>query len=508
MSLNWIRIACVACCLGLTQVACALEFNSWREYQSDHFVLYSDRSVREANALLEDFERYRQAALTIVGAKEESHRERTHIYLFKEKNDYRLVQPDESIAGYYRNTLQGARMVVGAEAKLADLGLVLFHEYAHHITRTGSKIQYPLWYEEGFADLLASAKMDESGVTFGASHPWREATIQDRQFLSLSELLTPAKNKDGQYWDRYYASAWLFVHFLQMQYTRDNPLRADQLRRYLVALHYGADAVEVFPQYFSMPIEEMDKLLLQYAQRSRWKGYRVSSPEIQRHHESRTLEHNELTFLLGDLAFRSGQAESALEILQYANASDASVAPALSLRSVLEAHKGNLAVAQHYMGMAVQMAPENSVVLTNAAHLYWDWSQVVQGDSASEQIEKVMQYAQTVLQKDVDNLEAGYFLARSLGQAGQRDDAIAVMQALYRYRPTDIQLNMDLGSALLQTGKTDLAHFYLTNVVAWDHSLSRRAKAREMLATINELRQQAPVTLSKLPAHLRSAHDH
>ncbi len=482
----WMRIGLAALLLLTLANAHSADLFDWREYRSDHFLLYSDRNPKDAKTVLRDFERFRLAALTVLGLPDTAESEHTQIYLFKNAEHYRLIQPDMSIAGFYRDTMQGPRMVVGAEANLADISLVLFHEYSHHLIRSRNKIHYPLWYDEGFADLLASAEIHPHHVIIGLSNSWREPLVSKQRLLPLAELFKPLPGKASNYWERYYASAWMLMHYLQMEYTANDQRKAEDLRRFILALNSGADPIAEFAVQFDISLAQLQKQLEQYSTRRYWKGIKIDVARYRGPMTSRLLTRNEAAYLIGDLAYRAGQVNAAGQILQYIDASNASVAPALSLRAVVESHKHNLPVAQHFLKMATGMDADQPTVATNAAHFYWD-KYLLHGAGKTQQEEnqllaKVSEYAQRALALDPNNLEAGRFLANAMEKRGDLSGAIAILRSIYQYRPTDIQLNLDLGKILVQANRANDARPYLKNVIAWDHSLLRRHQAQTLLS--------------------------
>src|SRR5687768_3721567 len=57
--------------------------SDWQEFTSQHFTVYSDRKTAEAKALLQDFERFRAAALAITGLPSSDETQRPQIFLFR-----------------------------------------------------------------------------------------------------------------------------------------------------------------------------------------------------------------------------------------------------------------------------------------------------------------------------------------------------------------------------------------------------------------------------------------
>lgn len=491
-------IYCAFTALVFNMLSCAahgLELDRWQRYNSEHFTLISDQSTRVAQRLLKQFEQFRQAALSFAAITEQEEGERTHIYLFKHAEHYRLVQPDTAIAGYYKNTLQGARLVVGPQASLDELGLVLFHEYTHHLTRYHQKTQRPLWYEEGFADLLAAVQLQGRSAIFGRTNPWREQLLERHEPLPLRELLRgPSAEKSRQYWKRYYASAWLFTHYLHFELLGSEPDRLRRLEHLFAALEATNEPIEGLTKVLALSEQQLDERLRSYANEKYWKGFKVATAPSHNAISAQRLSQNEVVFLIADLAYRSAQPQAALALLQRGDGSDKSFAAALSLRAVLELHRGQHELAHHYMNMAQTMDANNAQVLTNAAHIAWDTSTVAeQSQRRGQLLAKVASAAQRALQLQGTNLEAARYLARAWQQQGHDGKAIALMRALHEQHPMDAQLSFELGKLLLNYDRPILARRYLNKVIAWDHSEARRWAAQQLLL---ESRAKPAVELS------------
>lgn len=488
----------------------AAKKTAWAEYTSDNFVVYSDRKPAEAKALLVDFERFRSVVLMVTALPSSAaENTRTQIFLFNRKRDYRDFQPDPKVAGYFRDTWQGPRMVVGAEADLADASLVLFHEYVHHAMRAHSQLRYPLWYEEGFADLLAASQLDANQVLIGLVHPWRRDDIDRQGLMPVLDLFSPADTDDARYWSRYYASAWLFMHYLQLGHMTSAPDHRPGMTSLLLAANYEADPRHFFHKHFGITPAQMDAQLKAYAGRRTWSGYRTEIKPYRGALSQRRLSTNEAAYLLADLAYRSGQQKTALEWLKRIDAKQSSVARALSLRAVIEQHQGRGDLASHVMGLALREGGGDAYVLTNAAHLYWDKAQ--SASSAEESWKRAVEYGEKALKIDGGALEAGYFLALSYKAEKATDKAVALLSDLYRKYPTDVRLNMELGRLLASTAQSSRAVPYLQRVIAWDHGHTRRQQAKEILEGLGHA--PVPTTVTEdheqsLPIQLKSQSTH
>lgn len=463
----------------------------WMEYRSTHFVVYSDRDPQEARALVADFERFRRAALYLTGLKPRADITPSQIYLFSRPQDYSAIAPAADVAGFYRDTGLGPRMVVGAEAQLADASLVLFHEYVHHLVRERSDWRYPIWYDEGFAELLGSARLTRERVELGHMHPWREPLLRGSSRLSLHDLLEPSfeQSEEPRYWERYYTSAWLWLHYLQLGHLAGEPDYRAATQEFLLALDAGKPVAEAFKKAYGASISVLDQRLTRYQRRPRWRGYGLEMPAYQGAISQRVLHKNEVAYLLGDLAFQVGRPEAAVPFLTAVDASKASVARPLSLRAVIENHHQRPALARHFLGLALSKQPDDPYVLTNAARLHWqNRSSVTQvggtederGDSALE----ALQYARRAVQQQPHNLDAMRILWRAQRALGQHEEAEATMLYAHQHRPGDVRLNMDIGTFLANSDQPQRAGPFLQRVLLWDHSVARKHRAQQLLTHV------------------------
>lgn len=483
----------------------AREPSKWVEYRSTHFVVYSDRDAQEARALIGDFERFRQAALHLTGLTSKTENPRSQIFLFARPQDYRTIAPASDVAGFYRNTGMGPRMVVGAEAQLADASLILFHEYVHHLVRERSDWRYPIWYDEGFAELLASARIERGKVELGHMHPWRQSLLRGSNRLSLKDLLEPnfKHSDDPAYWEKYYASAWLWLHYLQLGHLSGEPDYRAGTQDFLLALNAGEPVEEAFKEAYGVTIAALDRRLTRYQRQPRWRGYSLAVPGYRGTIAQRRLDKNEVAYRLGDLAFQVGRPEAAVQFLTAVDASKASVARALSLRAVIENHKQRADLARHFLGVALLKQPEDPYVLTNAARVHWQ--NRARGGSGeegqSDPAKEALQYAQRVVQKEPHNLDALRILWRAQRALGQHQQSYNTMLQAHQHRPGDVRLNLDIGIVLANSEHPERATPFLQRVLLWDHSPARKRQAQQLLA-------HAGLEKTSHPPHHPLASDH
>lgn len=460
----------------------------WSEFQSDNFTIYSDRKPSQARAILAEFERYHNVAERIMGLSESTRPDPARIYLFADQKAYQALEPDGQVMGFYQETVTGPRMVVSAGSSLADVSLILFHEYVHHLLRRKHADRMPLWYDEGWADFLANVDIDKDSVLVGKVHPWRITELSERM-LPVAELLRPRlESTDPEYWAAYYASSWLLMHYLNLGYLAGEDKHTGSLERYLRAWQNGKDPVVAFEFAFNLKTSVMDQQLQRYIAKHSWTGFRIKSDLYEGAIRQRRLPRNEVAYLLGDLAYQAGQPALARDYLRKVEADEASVARAMALRAVIESQDGQIPLANHYIRFALENRSDDPFVLTSAAHISWNnLVRLRNADpiSARNIAERVRDLARQALARDRRNTEALRYLWRAERQLGNRREALETMLMAYRTRPTDLRINFEVGSYFAASDEPQRAGPYLRRVINWDHSIARRQQALVLLNSLN-----------------------
>ena len=153
---------------------------------------------------------------------------------------------------------------------------VLYHEYVHHLLREQVTFPLPRWYDEGWADVLATMEIKGKKVTFGTPNKGRLDTIGFLGKLRLEQLLSSGIDYDqGISTARYYSTSWLFMHYLQLSRDKTVLNLGEKVGRYLYAINNGEDPVTAFEPNFGMTMEEMDRKLLGYQNKQSFTVYNL-----------------------------------------------------------------------------------------------------------------------------------------------------------------------------------------------------------------------------------------
>ncbi len=152
----------------------------------------------------------------------------------------------QGIGGFYSSNVLGPFAVTVRRLVSADGGIspenVLHHEYAHHFMLQYFPAEYPIWYSEGFAEMIGASKiMDDGRVAYGFPAKYRGGSIA-AGWVPVADIVTSPADRKINYDP--YGQGWAMTHFFT--FTKG---RSQQLRQYLAALTAGksrADAAKAF----------------------------------------------------------------------------------------------------------------------------------------------------------------------------------------------------------------------------------------------------------------------
>lgn len=246
----------------------------WHEIESDHFRILTDASPDKVESLARELERFRIATGHLLNLTL-TDEEKFTIVALKDRLSYEaMVSPAsaKNTAGYFSDTLYGryALLNLNGYSHLKSVHdnwsrQLLYHEYTHYLVARGSRFfTYPYWFEEGFAEFLATAVCDEAGKCLYGSIPVdRALTLSHYGHWNLEKLLTATRSgsSDMQKF-QVYASGWLLTHMLMT-----NGEGRGQLAEYLNAVHAGSDPLKAVEEVFGVSVDALDKQYREYGRK-------------------------------------------------------------------------------------------------------------------------------------------------------------------------------------------------------------------------------------------------
>ena len=256
----------------------------WYEVRSENFVFYGDVNEDTARRLVTDLEIYRSAIVMLSGNEAGPEVRPVHIFGANNSSGLRRLTGRADIGGLYTVGDDYPIFVMDTSEGFSDDGDsrgIALHEFAHHVVRSHTSYYYPLWYNEGFAEYLASFVAEGNTVTIGQPNSYFASSLSDR-WMDMEEVLSavtryPESNgsrRDSDTRYQFYGISWLAVHYIQ-----NTQEMSDRLPDYIAAINEGIDPIEAFETAFDMTTEEFRLALVRYHRTNRYQVIRFTFEE-------------------------------------------------------------------------------------------------------------------------------------------------------------------------------------------------------------------------------------
>ncbi len=204
---------------GLLLAATALPAfadEEWIKITSSNFELYTAANEKRGRKVVEHFETIRQFFLDVTGSKQLSTLP-VRIIGFRSQKQYAPYSPNEFAAAFYTQSRNRDYIVMSnVSSEHYDMAV---HEYMHLIQRnTGRK--YPVWMNEGLAQLYETLKPVGKKVMVGDVQPGKYQLLQTKNWLDLQTVFDV--DHDSEHYNEkkragiFYAESWALTHMLNL----------------------------------------------------------------------------------------------------------------------------------------------------------------------------------------------------------------------------------------------------------------------------------------------------
>lgn len=234
---------------------------SWARHRVGTVTFVSGASERRTGQLLEAFSKFRVVTGAVTSASSVEPQVPTTVYLFPDQRSYDAHVGMRNSAGMF--AYRGGQFTLALNAIEGESEDLLFHEYTHLIlANTGSR--YPAWYNEGFAEVMATMRFVGDDVHLGrVAQSNVTAVAQSNRWVPLGELIRGQlfeDRSDQERLHRHYAQAWLAVHYIQF----GAPQYADRVGQYVALASESGDPLAAFEPAFGVSTSAFEKELRNY----------------------------------------------------------------------------------------------------------------------------------------------------------------------------------------------------------------------------------------------------
>ncbi|HTO58993.1 MAG TPA: hypothetical protein VMJ74_14425, partial [Pseudomonadales bacterium] len=405
--------------------------------------------------------------------------------LFNDGDDYQATIRNPYILGYMRPDLRMQYLVTSRGVIGMDTQHVIFHEYVHYLLRNGGTTAlHPKWYDEGLAEMLAATRLhrDTNKVVLGGDIASRIDDLRAGIYVPLSKVIAATDLSD---WNPnhvaiFYSKSFALVNYLHLSRIVGKDHIA-QMNEYLRLFREGTDSSVAFEQAFGMPPAMMEKELGEFLSQARRP---VLSLPMDLFPSDSTYTRREMP--KAETAYRIGYTmvpdnpQVARKLFQFdqLDRSDGRYRAALG---VTYQREKDYARALDQMKAALDMAPDEPVVLQESADVRAVWCRVPQRPTNCEDLRETarVQYLK-LLSIEPDRIEADAALGTLLEELGEPTDATVHLERAYAAAPWYVPIIAELGVARASAGQSAEAIPLLKRALAWvesDAALAQRIRA-------------------------------
>ena len=205
----------VALALAMPSLAAEPRIGKYVRYDTGDFVIITSRSGSQAREFMRKLAMFRLSLEKVLGKRAARSGIGTHIVITSESDWDKYLRPRERIAGYFQRARFDNYMALNGDAGDYTI-FVMFHEYTHFFLASQFAGEYPPWFNEGLAEVMAYAKFDGSRLILQIPG-FRVMEARDRDWIPFERLIK-VDHRSPEYQqhklaESFYAQAWLTVHY-------------------------------------------------------------------------------------------------------------------------------------------------------------------------------------------------------------------------------------------------------------------------------------------------------
>jgi len=255
---------------------------NWTKSEVRNVIVYSNAHDFTTKAIVTNIERMRGALGHIMALRTES-AVPTTIFVFDGEPAFAPVRKTvfgargRELVGFF--TRSGGRFFVAMEID-RDAGgdRVVYHEITHSLIEN-TAAGLPLWYQEGVAEFYSTFTVKGKAVVVGGIPKAFLDTVLETGLMPLRRVVaieTGSKEYNDAHAGPFYATSWLFVHYLLV----GAPQRGGQLGTFLELLDAKKPIDLAFQTAFGTTPEQFQGELWSYVNRPKLQVVSYTFPDL------------------------------------------------------------------------------------------------------------------------------------------------------------------------------------------------------------------------------------
>jgi hypothetical protein len=255
---------------------------NWTKSETRNVIVYSNAHDFTTRTIVTNIERMRGALGHIMGLATEQ-AVPTTIFVFDGEPTFAPVRnavfgaSRPELGGFF--TRSGDRFLAVMEAEGGRNGdRIVYHEITHSLIEN-TAAGLPLWYQEGVAEFYSTFTVKGKAVVVGSIPKAFVDVMLETGLMPLRRVFaidTRSPEYNGAHAGPFYATSWLFVHYLLV----GAPQRAGQLGTYLALLDAKKPVDAAFQTAFGTTPEQFQGELWSYVNRPKLQVVSYTFPDL------------------------------------------------------------------------------------------------------------------------------------------------------------------------------------------------------------------------------------
>jgi tetratricopeptide (TPR) repeat protein len=451
----------------------------WIEVDTPNFQIMSTMSPRETSELAIDLERFRVIIARFTNAPMSDSPIPTKIFAFEKSVDFQRFTHSSNTAGWMSPGMR-SNVIAFTDYRGMDSSQIIRHEYIHFVLNNATSIEYPTWYNEGFAEYMSTFEVRDDELIIGTAERARVQVLNWAPWISLRRVIT-ARGLGDFYDDievaTFYAEAWALVHYLQ-QGREGRHSVSEELDLYLERVESGSSDEDAFEEAFGMTIEIKIRAIV-FALSVL--NFDPPEPSVQ------PMSPDRISSELGALSLTRGNWSDAQMFFEAAIAANPENARAHAGLGDALKFQGLWEQAEPHFNRAVELDPDEALNYLDLAEYFHDKAQQDAFEADREALLKAARREYVKSQKRDSSLPEIYAMYGSTYLETGQDHARAIeaLEHANRLLPSSTEILLMLAKAYVLNERDDEARELVERYVAWSHSKDRGDAVSEILAELN-----------------------
>src|SRR5215831_3278321 len=236
---------------------------NFTRYDTGAYVILTSRNAIQARRFMEDLVQFRMTLELMLGKRATPNPLPTTIIITSGQDWNNWLKPRQDVVGFFQPAQFSNFMAMNGESDFDESLHVMFHEYTHYYLASQFSGEYPPWFNEGLAELMAYAKFDKSTAVLRIP---MEQLHQARSGNWIPfERLIQVDHNDPEYQSHnlmpsFYAESWLAVQYGIVE----NPDFGKQIFAYLRQINSLVPQADAARAAFGDDLSQIDKQLREF----------------------------------------------------------------------------------------------------------------------------------------------------------------------------------------------------------------------------------------------------